>query len=158
MKKEQSEYKINIDIDSGNYSSAFNDFYYNHFVQPIGLGRKEIDTSFFQTMTDEEKEIAKGLIRDNLDKRNSIIIPAAGELKDEKALPQLYKLYETTDDFSWQLTIGRAIWNINSDKLYPELLRKLKEHPNKFVRTAHLNQVTDLQNMESIDLIYLILR
>jgi len=154
MQNETTEYHLDIDIVKGDYSSAFKEFYHNHFVQSLGLSRREIDLSFFDEMTVDEKELAKRLIRMNLKERRTHIIEAAGFLNDEEALPLLYDLYYTTEDLSWHLTIGRTIWKLKGEIHYAELLRKLKSHPGDDMRQAHFHQVTDLKNMESIEMLF----
>jgi hypothetical protein len=57
-----TDYKIGIDINDENFTPSFKEFYYNHFVDSWRLRRREVDTSFFSTMTAEEKEITKQLV------------------------------------------------------------------------------------------------
>jgi hypothetical protein len=147
-------YQIDIDPTSQHFSPPFKDFFYHHFVNPTGLIHNDVDTSFFTTMPDGEKEIAKRLIRDNLKVRHPHLFKAAGKLKDESALPILYEQFNANADYSWHLTIGQAIWRINGDNMYVELLRKLPAHRDPNMKAAHLRQVTDLKNEESIDLLF----
>ena len=153
-KPKADKYFIDIDPNSGSFSNAFKDFYHNHFVNAYGLSRNEIDTYFFNSMSENEKDIAKSLIRQNLKLRQSHLFRAAGILKDEKALPILYDQLEENSDLSWLLVIGQAIWRINGDKIYPKLLRQLKEHSSDTLREAHFNQVVDLKNKESIEMLF----
>lgn len=142
-----TEYFIDIDPKSNSFSSAFKDFYNNHFVDAFGLSRDEVDTYFFDAMTTDEKEIAKRLIRQNLKLRQVHLFKATGLLKDTEALPSLYEQFDNNSDLSWQLTIGQAIWRINRDEiLYTDLLRQLKSHPSDTMREAHFEQITDLKN------------
>ena len=104
-------------------------------------------------MTDEEKTLAKRLVRNNLKLRQVHLFQAAGELKDEQALPVLYEQLKSNSDLSWLLIIGQAIWKINGDKIYIELLRKLQNHPSGTMKAAHFEQVTDLKNEESIEML-----
>jgi HEAT repeat protein len=122
-------------------------------VNSYGLARREVDTSFFKTMTDEEKELAKRLIRDNLKLRQAHLFRAAGELKDQQALPILYEQFNSNTDLSWLLSIGQAIWRINGDRIYLELLRKLQHHPSGNIKAAHFEQVTDFKDEESIEML-----
>lgn len=149
----ETSYQIDIDPDSKQFSQAFKDFYYHHFVNSYGLARREVDTSFFQSMTDEEKNTAKQLIRDNLKLRQAQLFQAAGELKDEEALPVLYEQLKANTDLSWLLSIGQAIWKINGDKVYLELLRKLEDYPDASMKVAHFEQVTDFKDEESIQML-----
>ena len=66
-----SECFIDIDPSSDSLSQAFKDFYQNHFVNAYGLSRNEVDTYFFDSMSENENEIAKRLIRQNLKLRQS---------------------------------------------------------------------------------------
>jgi hypothetical protein len=150
----ETSYQIDIDPNSEQFSQAFKEFYHNHFVNSYGLARREVDTSFFVTMTDEEKEIAKRLIRNNLKLRQAHLFRAAGELKDEQALPILYEQLNNNIDLSWLLSIGQAIWKINGDKIYLELLRKLQTHPSGTMKAAHFEQVTDFKNDESVEMLF----
>ena len=118
------KYIINIDPNSQTLSKEFKDFYFNHFVEPYGLSRNEVDTSFFKKMSTNELEISKDLIRKNLHLKYSHLFKASGELKDEKALPILYKFLNIETDLSWKLTIGRAIWRINNDNLYEKTINE----------------------------------
>jgi HEAT repeat protein len=146
-------YQIDIDPNSGHYSQAFKDFFYHHFINAIGLGRREVDTSFFMKMTEQERETAKRLIRNNLKLRQAHLFRAAGELKDEITLPTLYEALNSNTDLSWLLSIGQAIWKINGDEIYIELLRKLQVHPDPNMKAAHLDQVTDLKDKESVEML-----
>jgi len=149
-----SEYFIDIDPSSDSFSKAFKDFYYNHFVNAYGLSRNEVDTYFFDSMTENEKEIAKRLIRQNLKLRQSHLFKATGVLKDEEALPILYDQLNNNTDLSWLLVIGQAIWRINGDDVYPKLLRQLSEHSSDTMREAHFEQIVDLKNNESIEMLF----
>lgn len=149
-----TDYFIDIDPNSNSLSKEFKDFYENHFIDAYGLSRGEVDTYFFNSMTTEEKEIAKRLIRQNLNLRQTHLFRAAGILNDNEALPILYDQLKNNNDLSWRLTIGQAIWRLNQDELYPELLRQLKEHPSETMREAHFDQVTDLKNEESIEMLF----
>jgi hypothetical protein len=149
-----SDYKIDIDPDTGNFSEAFKDFFYHHFIDMRALSRREVDTAFYVTMTAEEKEIARRLIRQNLSLKYIHLIEAAGQFKDNLALPILYEQLETTADLSRQLTIGQAIWRINNDMVYQGLLRKLLVHPGHTTKEAHFEQVTDLKDAESIEMLF----
>jgi hypothetical protein len=123
-------------------------------VNSYGLARGEVDTSFFATMTDEEKGIAKQLIRNNLKLRQAHLFRASGKLKDEQALPILYEQLDCNTDLSWLLSIGQAIWKINGDKIYLDLLRKLQNHPSGTMKAAHFEQVTDFKDEESIEMVF----
>jgi len=154
VKRKQTEYFIDIDPNSSSLSTAFKDFYSNHFIDSYGLAREEVDLGFFITMTFEEKEIAKRLIRQNLKLRQVHLFKAAAYLDDKEALPILYEQFNNNTDFSWLMTIGQSIWKLNKDKLYPELLWQIKKQPNETMRFVHFRQVTDLANEESIELLY----
>lgn len=149
----ETSYHLDIDPNSGKYSQAFKDFFHNHFVTSWGLARREVDTSFFTQMTSGEKEVAKRLVRNNLRLRHAHLFRAAGELKDEQALLILYEQLNGNTDLSWLLTIGQAIWKINGDKVYIELLRKMQNHPGGTLKAAHFEQVTDLKDEESIEML-----
>ena len=149
-----TEYFIDIDPNSNSLSTAFKDFYQNHFVNAFGLSRGDVDTYFYNAMTTEEKEIAKRLIRQNLKLRQAHLFKAAGILNDVEALPILYEQLNSNSDLSWRLTIGQAIWRLNRDEIYGDLLRQLKEHPSDNMREAHFDQVTDLKNDESIEMLF----
>lgn len=153
-KQKSTEYFIDIDPNSNSFSTAFKDFYKNHFIDQRGLARQEVDTYFFNSMTKEEKEIAKRLIRQNLKLRQAILFRASGLLQDKEALPLLYDQFQNNTDLSWLLTIGQAIWKLNGDELYPKLLRQLKDHTSDTMREAHFDQVTDLKNNESIEMLF----
>jgi hypothetical protein len=153
-KQKSTEYFIDIDPNSNSFSTAFKDFYKNHFIDQRGLARQEVDTYFFNSMTLEEKEIAKRLIRQNLNLRQAILFRASGLLQDKDALPLLYDQFQNNTDLSWFLTIGQAIWKLNGDELYPKLLRQLKDHTSDTMREAHFDQVTDLKNEESIEMLF----
>ena len=143
-----------IDPNAEMFSQAFKNFYQNHFVDSYGLSRREVDISFFKTMTDEEREVARRLVRYNLKLRQVHLFQAAGELKDEQALPILYEQLNNNTDLSWRLSIGQAIWKINGDEMYLQLLRNLQNHPNGTMKAAHFEQVTDFKNNESIEMLF----
>jgi hypothetical protein len=151
---QSNEYSIDIDPNSNSFSTAFKDFYENHFIDAYGMTRGDVDTYFFNAMTADEKEIAKRIIRQNLNLRQAHLFRASGLLQDNEALPILYEQLKNNTDLSWLLTIGQAIWKLNGDELYPKLLRQLKIHPSDTVREAHFHQVTDLKNEESIDMLF----
>jgi hypothetical protein len=147
-------YFIDIGPNSNYFSIAFKDFYQNHFIDAYGLSRGDVDNYFFDAMTNEEKEIAKKLIRQNLKLRQAHLFKAAGILSDIEALPILYEQLNGNSDLSWRLTIGQAIWRINQDGIYADLLRELKKHPSDTMREAHFDQVTDLKNEESVEMLF----
>lgn len=149
-----TEYFIDIDPNTDNFSTAFKDFYACHFIDAFGLSRGDVDTYFFNAMTADEKEIAKRLIRQNLKLRQAHLFRASGLLQDKEALPILYEQFQNNTDLSWLLTIGQAIWMLNGDELYPTLLRQLKNHSSDTMREAHFDQVTDLKNEESIEMLF----
>ena len=91
-------YNIDIDLNSSDYSKAFNEFYSAHFINSFALTRGDIDTSFFNEMTNAEKEIAKRLIRQNLKLRQTHLFTASGQLKDNEALPILYEQLNNNPD------------------------------------------------------------
>ena len=153
----ESEYKIDIDPNSPEFSTAFREFYKNHFEDAYGLSRGEVDESFFTRMTQTEKETAKRLIRQNLELRQPHLFRAAGILKDEDAISILYKHFHRDTNLSWRLTIGQAIWRINGDEMYENLLNELSDHPDETMKVAHLDQITDLRNEVSIDLLFKLL-
>ena len=105
-------------------------------------------------MPENEKQIAKRLIRQNLKLRQSHLFKAAGILKDEEALPILYDQLNANTDLSWLLVIGQAIWKINGDEIYSKLLRQLKKHSSDTMREAHFEQIVDLKNKESIEMLF----
>ena len=105
-------------------------------------------------MKSDEKEIAKRLIRQNLKLRQSHLFRASGLLQDKEALPILYDQFKNNTDLSWLLSIGQAIWRLNGDELYPELLRQLLIHDSDTMREAHFEQVADLKNEESIEMLF----
>lgn len=149
-----TEYFIDIDPNSNSFSTAFKDFYENHFIDAYGMTRGDVDTYFFNAMTADEKEIAKRLIRQNLKLRQAHLFRASGLLQDKEALPILYEQFQNNTDLSWLLTIGQAIWKLNGDELYPTLLRQLKNHSSDTMREAHFDQATDLKNDESIEMLF----
>lgn len=149
-----TEYLIDIDPNSTSFSIAFKDFYTNHFIDAYRLSRGDVDIYFFQEMTAGEKEIAKRLIRQNLHLRQAHLFRASGLLRDTAALPILYEQFKTNTDLSWLMTIGQAIWRLNTDDLYPELLIRLQTHPSDTMREAHFEQVTDLKNEKSIEMLF----
>jgi len=148
-----ADYQIDIDPNSGSFSTAFKEFYSSHFKDTWGLTRGDIDTYFYTAMTIEEKEIAKKLVRQNLNLGYTHLFKASGDLHDDKALPILYEHLQNYKDLSRKLTIGQAIWKINNDDLYQELLRELLNHSSHFTKEAHFQQVTDLKNQESIEML-----
>ena len=153
-KPKSTEYFIDIDPNSNSFSSAFKDFYKNHFIDAYGLTRGDVDTYFFNAMTVDEKEIAKRLIRQNLNLKQAHLFRASGLLQDKEALPILYEQFQNNTDFSWLMTIGQAIWKLNGDDLYHKLLRQLKTHSSDTMREAHFDQVTDIKNEESIEMLF----
>ena len=86
--------------------------------------------------------------------RKSHLFKAAGILKDKQALPILYDQLNANTNLSWLLVIGQAIWRINADDIYPKLLRQLKEHSSDTMREAHFDQIVDLKNKESIEMLF----
>ncbi len=61
IKHMATDYYIDIDPNSADYSKAFKDFYSNYFEDTWGLTRGEVDTYFYSAMTKNENEIAKRL-------------------------------------------------------------------------------------------------
>ena len=157
IKHSLNKYYIDIDSNSENFSKDFKEFYANHFIDSYGLTRREVDTSFFKTMTDEEKEVAKRLIRNNLELRQTHLFEAAGELNDKIALPVLYEQFDKDENLSWKLTIGRAIWRINGDKNYEKILRELATSKDENLKYAHFEQIFDLTRDKKIQFLKLMI-
>jgi hypothetical protein len=150
-----NKYEIDINPNSQSLSKDFKDFFHNHFVDSYGLTRNEVDTSFFKNMSAKEKEIAKNIIRKNLHLKYVHLFKASGELEDEKALPILYEFINNEKDLSWKLTIGRAIWKINKDKVYEDLLISLATSIDENLKYAHFEQLYDLGENKKIQFLQL---
>lgn len=147
-------YKLDIVADESLYSKPFRDFVYYHFLTSHFREKESLDTYFYNAMPAAEKEIAKRLIRQNLENRETELFIAAGLLKDTEALPVLYQLLEKNkNSLSWMLCIGQAIWRINGDAIYEALLLRLQNDTGGHMRTAHLRQVKDLKNETSINIL-----
>lgn len=154
-----SEFNISVDAENKEYSKDFKDFYRHHFVDSYSLSRGEAELSFFRKMTPTEVEIAKQLIRQNLASRIVHIIEAAGHLRDERALPALYDLKQKCkDELSRLLIIQQAIWRINGDTDYYDMLVDLVNHTDATMKQAHFHQILDLPGKMCIPSLFKLLK
>ncbi|MEM1137971.1 MAG: hypothetical protein AAGI07_19205 [Bacteroidota bacterium] len=113
-------------------SKAFQEFYGNYFENLYLVGRGEVHfIQFYSTMKPVEKELALKLMRnaiqEGIEKNwvNEFYVEALGEAKDKDSIGLLTSLLEIHSDEYYQIRILKALWKINADDRYFEMLKEV---------------------------------
>lgn len=121
----RDSYDVPEEIARGPHSPAFREFLYNWFGDTVALTHGELNLGFLRELTPEELTVARELIRRNLKLRQNHIIEGAGLLADPEAVPILRKML-AKDDGGWALVIAGALWRINRDPVFLDVIANSK--------------------------------
>lgn len=144
-------YDIPEEILSRSQSPAFSQFLHYWFVDTIGLTRREVDLTFLRDLTEEEREIARDLLRRNLKLKYTHIIEGVASLNDMTAVPILHAMLAEEEDLSRRLTIAGTLWRLAKDPVFMDCLNRMKVSDRATLRAAHLDQVLWLDDERAID-------
>lgn len=131
-------------------SAAFQHFYHHWFEEPLGLLRHEVDTSFLHELTDEERILARELLRRNLNTGESHIIEGVALLGDRASIPILKEMLGNTVDASRRLVISGSLWKLDLDESFPKEIELMVRHGRGILKQAHLEQIEWLRDSRTI--------
>ena len=137
----------------GLHSPAYRKFYENFFVDATGILRHEVDLDFINALTPQETELAKDLIRRNLQLKYVHIIEGVAILQDHDLVPQLKNMFVHENDLSRKLTIAGTLWKLENDPVFPECLREMVKSKNDSLKVAHMHQIAWLGDERTIHLL-----
>ena len=106
-----TDYDIPQEVATQSHSSAFATFLRNWFGNSWALTRGEVDLSFLNDLTPEERELAKDLLRPNLRIKRRHIIEGVAALGDIKSVLALEAMFASEANPSWQLIIAGPFGN-----------------------------------------------
>jgi hypothetical protein len=142
-------YDIPEDVSRGPHSPAFGKFLRKWFYDTYAVTHGELDLSFLEDLTSEERDLASQLIRRNLKSRHTHIIEGASALRDIAAVPILKTMFEQEPDESRRLTIAGALWKLSKDPVFVNCLERGKT--NGSLGYTGLLQVLWLDDWRSVD-------
>jgi len=119
-------YDIPEEVTRGPHSPAFRKFLSKWFYDTYAVTHGELDLTFLEDLTAEERQVARELIRRNLKTRHNHIIEGASALRDIEAVPTLKAMYDQEPDESRRLTIAGALWKLSKDPVFIECLERGK--------------------------------
>ncbi len=139
MNQPGKEYDIPPHVGQGQHSRAFATFLQHYFVDSRGLMRREIDLQFLDNLTEQERTLAKELIRRNLTLRYSHIIDGVAALRDREAIPELKNMLTSEKDLSLRLTISGVLWMLDRDGVFVECLQQMVKSDDHYLKEAHIH-------------------
>jgi hypothetical protein len=146
-------YDIPEEVLSRSQSPAFAQFLHHWFVDTTGLTRREVDLTFLRDLTEEEREIAKDLLRRNLRLNYTHIIQGVAALNDVAAVPVLRGMLAEENDLSRKLIIAGTLWRLVGNPVFVDCLNRMKVNDRGALRAAHFDQVLWLDDERAIDLL-----
>lgn len=134
------------------YTEDFQEFWANFVQQPMGLIRKEVDTSFLTKIRGEEKSVMLDYLRSTLNEKDKQVhtVEAIGELKEENSIEPLSKMLGEQTKIGWKIPISRALNQINGDKRYFEVLAELAASDDLEKKSFYQHHLLDLKNASAI--------
>jgi hypothetical protein len=146
-----ADYDIPAEVFEKERSAAFQEFYENWFEKPLGLLRHEVDTSFLNDLTDDERILAKNLLRRNLRSGHSHIIEGVALLNDRDAISILRTMLSETVEQSRRLTIAGSLWKLDRDQSFPREIEHMVRNGRGILKEAHFEQIEWLRDERSIE-------
>lgn len=119
-------YDVPEEVARGPHSPAFAKFLSNWFGDTTELTHGELDLTFLEDLTAEERELAREMVRRNLKLKYTHIIEGVSALHDVSAVPILQAMFNEESDRSRQLTIAGALWKLVKDSVFIECLERAK--------------------------------
>jgi HEAT repeat protein len=146
-------YDIPEEVARRPHSRAFEQFLQTWFGNSYPLTRGEVDLSFLNDLTSEEREVAKDLLRRNLKLRYSHVIEGVAALDDSDSIPILKMMLAGEPNASRQLTIIGALWKLNKDVAFVDYLNRMKSGKDATLKQAHVHRILWLGDGRTIDLL-----
>ncbi len=140
-------------IDWARVSAAFREFFHHFFVDSRGLQRREVDLAFLRLLSPEELALARALLRRNLHLRYTHLIEGLGEIGDETAAEELRRLLHSEADLSRKITIGRALWRLQRDPVFRELLLDMARSKSNTLKEAHIDDALLLGDEQALQIL-----
>ena len=140
-------------VDWRRTSTVFREFFRHFFVDALGLSRGEVDLAFLKQLRPDETELAQRLVRANLHLGYTHLIDGIAELGDRGAVAQLRAMLNAERDLSRKLVLGRALWRLERDPVFPALLEDMLRADSSTLKEAHLDDVLLLGDERSLDLL-----
>ena len=143
-----------------NPSKDFDKFLYDYFTgHPMIRHRGEEDVTVWNRLEDEELEIAKQMIFDNLG-RDSAYIKAIGVFRDECGIPLLEHLVETIEGrYCYEkLLAAKILYDWIGYEEYPELLMKILPRSGSYTKTSLDYWIDGIDKDLATECIFMMLR
>ena len=144
-------YQIPAGLAEGPHSPTFERFLRYWFADLGPIGNNELDVTFLSDLTPDEVSLARLLIRLNLPLKHTHIIMTAGLLRDPEAIPILKRMLEAEPDLGWRLEIAGALWRINRDPVYIDVLEEAKSVKPEIFQWVTLTRVLWLEDERAVD-------
>jgi hypothetical protein len=119
-------YDIPEEVARGPHSPAFGKFLSSWFGDTYTLTHGELDLTFLEGLTTEERELAREMVRRNLKLKYTHIIEGVSALHDTAAVPILRNMFNEESDEDRRLTIAGALWKLVKDPIFIECLERAK--------------------------------
>jgi hypothetical protein len=119
-------YDVPEEVAQGPHSPALAKFLSNWFGDTYAITHGELDLSFLDDLTTEERELAREMVRRNLKLKYTHIIEGVSALHDISAVPILRAMFNEESDESRQLTIAGVLWKLAKDPVFIECLERAK--------------------------------
>lgn len=148
-----NDYDIPEKLISGSHSEAFSQFMYHWFENSWGLTRGEVSLKFLKLLTDQEREIAKNLLRRNLPLKYTHIIEGIVALEDTESVLVLSEMLAREKDLSRQLVLAGALWKLSKNSVFVEYLHRMKTSDKATLKQAHFDQILWLSDERAIDML-----
>jgi hypothetical protein len=144
-------YDVPEDVAAGPHSPAFAKFLWNWFGDTRAVTHGELDLTFLDELTLEERALARELIRRNLKLKYNHIIEGASALHDLDAAPILQRMLREEPDISRRLVMAGALWKLNRSPVFIECLEEAKSKLGSIFQFGHLGQVLWLGDERAVD-------
>lgn len=124
--KLSDSYDIPEDVARGPHSAAFAKFLSNWFGDTYAITHGELDLTFLEDLTTDERELAREMVRRNLKLGYTHIVEGVSALRDIEAVPTLRAMFDKETDESRRLTIAGVLWKLARDPVFLECLERCK--------------------------------
>ncbi len=135
-------------------SAAFEQFLAKWFIAKTEGYRGEWDLSYVKEFAPGELDLARQLLRRNLDKSQTRFVEGVALLGDVSAVPVLQEMYDKESDESRRLTIAGSLWQLAKDERFYESIRRMVEGGNATLKQAHFHDIELLGDGRAIEAIF----
>ena len=155
-KRETEKYTKQIKNPSNDFNKFLNDYFTGH---PMIRGRLEEDMTVWDRLKDNELEIAKQMVFDNLG-HDSAYIRAIGIFKDERGIPILKELVENLDNnFCFEkLSAAKILYDWIGYMPYLELLEMILPNSGSWTKIQLDYWINGIEKTLATSYIFLMLR